>query len=78
MRETMIPVVSGALGTVFRGIGRVARRVGYRRTSRDCRDSSIVENVLNPETSPGDLRRLAVTQTPAKKPSAYVGVKKSR
>ena len=27
---------------------------------------SIIEDALNPETSPGDLRRLAVTQSPVK------------
>ena len=33
---------------------------------RDYPNDSIVENGQNPETSPGDVRRLAVTQTPVK------------
>ena len=34
--------------------------------SRDHPDYSIVDNSQNTEKSPGDLRRLAVTQTPVK------------
>ena len=37
---------------------------GSWRTGRDYPNDSIAENDQNPETSPGDLRRLAVTQTP--------------
>ena len=33
----------------------------------DYPNDSIAKNSQNPETSPGDLRRLAVTQTPVKK-----------
>ena len=33
---------------------------------RDYPNDRIAENSQNPETSPGDLRRLAVTQTPVK------------
>ena len=33
---------------------------------RDYPNDSIAENSQNPEMSPGDLRRLAVTQTPMK------------
>ena len=36
------------------------------RTGRDHPNDSIAKNGQNPETSPGDLRRLAVTQTPVK------------
>ena len=36
---------------------------------------SIIEIGLNTEKSPGDLRRLAVTQTPVKKQSANADVK---
>ena len=44
---------------------------------RDYPNDSIDENGQNPETSPGDLRRLAATQTPVKKPSANADVKNS-
>ena len=39
---------------------------GSNRTSGDHPNYCIIENGQNTETSPGDLRRLAVTQTPAK------------
>ena len=37
----------------------------------------MTENGQNTETSPGDLRRLAVTQIPIKKTSANTDVKKT-
>ena len=40
--------------------------LGSWRTGRDYPNDSIAENGQNPETSPGDLRRLAITQTPVK------------
>ena len=40
--------------------------LGNWRTGRDYPNDSIAKNGQNPETSPGDLRRLAVTQTPVK------------
>ena len=43
----------------------------------DYPNDSITENGQNTEKSPGDLRRLAVTQTPVKK-SAYTDVKNSK
>ena len=50
MRVTLIPVV----------------RVGNRRMNRDHTNNSIVEIDKNTEMSPGDLKRLAVTQTHVK------------
>ena len=41
--------------------------LGSWRAGRDYPNDSIAENSQNPETSPGDLQRLAVTQTPVKK-----------
>ena len=38
--------------------------LGSWRTGRDYPNDSIAENDQNTEKSPGDLRRLAVTQTP--------------
>ena len=57
MQVTIIPIVIGAKGT--RGLG------GWR-TSGDHPNDSIVKNGKNTKKSPGDLRRLAVTQTPVK------------
>ena len=46
--------------------------------SRDPPNYRIVEIDQNTEKSPGDLRRLVVTQTPVEKPSANAGVKNSK
>ena len=51
---------------------------GSWRTGIDYPNDSITKNVQNPETSPGDLRRLAVTQTPVEKPSGNTDVKNSK
>ena len=40
--------------------------LGSWRTGRDYLNDCIAKNGQNPETSPGDLRRLAVTQTSVK------------
>ncbi len=41
-------------------------RFGSWRSSGDHANNSIIENSQNTEKSPGDLRRLAVTQSPVK------------
>ena len=62
MQVTMIQIVIGAFGTVTKGLLKgledleVGRRVNYY----------IIENGQNTEKSPGDLMRLAFTQTPVK------------
>ena len=68
MKVTIAPIVIGALGTITKGLlkGMEDLEVGGRRTDRDYPNDSIAKNDQNPETSPGDLRRLAVTQTPVK------------
>ena len=62
MKVTVIPIVIGALGTITKGTK--AGGLGNKRTSGDHSNYSIVEIRQNTEKSPGDLRRLAVTQTP--------------
>ena len=47
-------------------IGIGTRGLGNKRTSADPPNYSIVEIAQNTKKSPGDLRRLAVTQTPVK------------
>ena len=66
MKVTMVPIVIGALGTVTKGLckGPEALEVGGR--VEDYPNDSIAEDGQNTETSPGALRRLAVTQTPVK------------
>ena len=62
MKVTIIPIVIGAFGTVIKGLlkGLEDLEVG------DHPNNSIIENYQNTEKSPGDLRRLAVTQSPVK------------
>ena len=62
MPVTIIPIAIGAFWTVTKGTGGL----GSWRTSGDYPNYYIIENGQNTEKSPGDLRRLAVTQTPVK------------
>ena len=64
MSVTMVPIVIGALGS--QRLGKGAWRVGNQRMNQDSLNYSIVEIDQNTEKSPGDLRRLTVTQTSAK------------
>ena len=50
--------------------------LGNKRTSGDHPNYYIIENGENTEKSPGDLRRLAVTQS--ERPSALADVKNSQ
>ena len=59
MQVTIIPIVIGTFGTWTEGLG-------IWRSSGDHPNDSIIENSQNTEKSPGDLRRLAVTQTPVR------------
>ena len=61
MKVTIIPIVIGAFCTVTKRLLKGAGGLGSWRTSTNYR---IIENGQNNEKSPGDLRRLAVTQTP--------------
>ena len=62
------------LGMVPKGLESGAGRGVNWRTNCHHPDYSIAKINQNPEKSPGDLRRLAVTQTPVK-PSANAGVR---
>ena len=62
MKVTCTPIVIGAFGTVTKGL---LKGLGGWRTSGD-HTNYIIENGQNTEKSAGDLRRLAVTQTPVK------------
>ena len=65
MKVTIVPIVIGAFGTITKGLlkGLEDMDVGGRI---DYPNDSITENSHNTEKSPGDLRRLAVTQNPGK------------
>ena len=63
MKVTIIPIVIGAPGTVTKGL---IKGLGNKRTSGDHLNYYIIEIGRNTQKSPGELRRLAVTQTPVK------------
>ena len=62
MKVTIIPIAIGAFDTVTKGSlkGLEDLEVGGHP------NNSIIENGQNTEKSPGDLSRLAVTQSPVK------------
>ena len=59
MMVTVIPVVAGELG-------KEPGKVENRRTNRNHPNNNIDKIGQNPEKNPGELRRLAVDQTPVK------------
>ena len=59
-KVTIMPIVIGALGTITKGLLKGLEDLDQ---GRDYPNDNIAENDPNPETSSGDLRRLAVTQT---------------
>ena len=65
MKVTIVPIVIGALGTITKGLlkGLDDLEVGGRVETIQM---TALLSSQNPETSPGDLRRLAVIQTPVK------------
>ena len=77
MPVRIIPIVIGVFGTVTKGLLKGLEGLGSWRTGGDHPNYYIIENSQNVEKSPGDLRRLAITQTPMKKPSANADVKNS-
>ena len=66
MKVKVIAIVIGALVTVTKRIDKGTRGLGNKRTSGDHPNDSIIKIGQNAEKSPGDLRRLAVTQTPVR------------
>ena len=66
MKVTIVPIVIGVLGTITKGLLKGLEDLKVWWTGKDYLNDSIAENSQNPETSPGDLRGLALTQTPLK------------
>ena len=60
MHVTIIPIVIGSFVTVTKGL---LKGLGSWRTSGDHPNYYIIVNDQNTEKSPGELMRLAVTQT---------------
>ena len=63
---TIIPIVIAAFGTLTKELLKETGGLGSWCTSGDHPNDSIIENGQNTEKSPGDLKRLAVTQTRVK------------
>ena len=59
---TIIPIVFGACGTVTKGLLKGLEDLEVGGRAETIQNDSIIEN----GQSPGDLRKLAVTQSPVK------------
>ena len=66
MKVAAISVIESALGTIPKSLFRVGGSVRRRNTSEYHPKYSFIETSQNTEKSPGDLRRLAIAQTPVK------------
>ena len=66
MQVTVIPNVIGAFGTVTKGLLKGLEDLEVGGRVETIQANSLIANCHNTEKSPGDLRRLAVTQTPVK------------
>ena len=66
MKMTIILIVIGAFGAVTKGLLQGLGGFGSWRPSGDHPNHSTIEDGQNTKKSPGDLRRLALTQTPGK------------
>ena len=66
MKVTIIPNVIGAFGTVTEGLLKGLEDLEVGERVETIQNNNIIENGQNTEKSPGDLRRLAITQTPVK------------
>ena len=53
-----------AISIVIGALGKCTEKLGNKRTSGDYLDYSILMIGKNTEKNPGNLRRLAITQTP--------------
>ena len=66
MKVTIVPIVIGALGTITKRLLKGLEDLEFGGQVETIQTASNAKNGQNPETSPGDLRRLAVTQNPVK------------
>ena len=63
MKVTIIPIVIGAFGTVTKGLLKGLEDSEVGDQVETTQTTALLKTVRNTEKSPGDLRRLAVTQT---------------
>ena len=70
MKVTIVPIVIGAFGIITKGLLKGLEDLEVGGRVETIKMTALLRTARNPEMSPGDLRRLADTQTPVKKPSA--------
>ena len=58
----MMTIIIGVLGMVPRSLGKKTARIENQRKNQDHPDHSIIKLCQDTEKSPGDLKRLTVTQ----------------
>ena len=66
MQVTIIPIVIGAFETVTKGLLKGLEDLEVGGKVETIQTTAFFENGQNTKKSPGDLRRLAVTQSPVK------------
>ena len=64
MKVTLKPLVTGAFDTVRKGLLQGLEDSEIRGTGGDYPNYCIIKIGQNTEKSPGDFKRLAITQTP--------------
>ena len=65
MKLTITPIVSGAFGTVTKGLLKAMEDLEFGGRLETIKTTTLLRTPIT-EKSPRDLRRLAVTQTPVK------------
>ena len=78
MKGTIVPIVIGAFGTITKGLLKGLEDLEVGGQVETIQTTALLSTDRTTEKSPGDLRRLAVTQTPVKKPSANTDMKNSK
>ena len=63
MKVTIVPIVIGAFGTVTKGLLKDLEDLEGSGQEKTIQTTALLKNT---EKSPGDLRKLALTQTPVK------------
>ena len=66
MKVTIIPIMVGAFGTVTKGLLKRLEDLEFGGRVETIQTTALLINGKITEKSPGDLRRLAITQTPVK------------
>ena len=66
MKVTIIPIVIGAFGAVTKGLLKGLEDLEVKGRVETIQTKALLGTAKNTEKSPGDLRRLAATQTQVK------------